>query len=287
MKKWIAVLLSAMLVLGLTACGGEKGATEGNKTTTEKSAEQPAGETKETAAVPTVDELFQKTVEASNGLKSFTTEAQVKQDITISQGDQKQDQKVEMKMKSDLNVDPLQVYQEIKMTIPGQGEQDVKQYLSKDGVYTHVNGQWSKVPDDMKAQMLAGMEGSKNPAKQLDNFKSIAKDMKVSEEGDDYILTADVSGEGMKEMAKSLMSQTGNDSQTAAMMEQMNIKNIKITYGVNKTTYLPTKSDINMTMDMEQNGQSISMKMEMTSTLSKHNEVGEIKVPQEVLDSAK
>ncbi|MBN3525130.1 DUF6612 family protein [Paenibacillus apiarius] len=283
MKKWTAVLLSAMLVLGITACGNAKEATGGNNT----AAEQPAGETKETAAAPTVDELIQKTADASKDLKSFSMDASVKQNITVSQGDQKQEQKVDMQMKTDMTKEPLNMYQEIKMSIPDQGEQDIKQYITQEGIYSQVAGTWTKVPDEMKDQLMATVEASAKPEQQLEQFKSISKDAKVSVEGNDYVLSADLSGEGLKELAKSLMSQSGNDQQTAALMEQMNIKNIKITYGVNKDTYLPTKSDVNMTMDMEQDGQGMSMEMIMTSTFSKHNEVGEIKVPQEVLDSAK
>lgn len=72
----------------------------------------------------------------------------------------------------------------------------------------------------------------------------------------------------------------------AAMLDQMNIKGIKITYGINKETYLPTKTNVEMTMEMSQDGQSVLLEMKMDSTISKHNEVSEIKVPQEVLDSA-
>ncbi|EPY06003.1 hypothetical protein PAALTS15_17146, partial [Paenibacillus alvei TS-15] len=67
-------------------------------------------------------------------------------------------------------------------------------------------GQWTKMPDDMKAQILEGAEKGASPEQSLERFKSIAKDTKVSEEGTNYILTAELSGDGMKELAKSLMT---------------------------------------------------------------------------------
>lgn len=273
MKKWIAVLLSAMLVLSMTACGAKE---SGGKT------EAAAKEKK----APTVDELLQKTTDASKNMKSFSADIQMKQNIEISQGEQKQNQKVEMKMKTDITKDPLQMYQEIKMSVPNGGDQEIKQYITQKGIYSFMDGSWKKIPDSMKDEMLKSIEGSANPEKQLEQIKSAAKDMKVAEEGNNYILTADLSGENMKELAKSFMSDAEN-KQMAAMIEQMNIKSIKLKYSVDKEKYLPTKSDVNMTMEMEQSGQKISFDMEMTSTVSKHNEVGEITVPKEVLDSAK
>lgn len=286
MKRWTVVLLTVILAFGMTACGEEKGANgagDGGAAQNGTNNAQGAGE--KTAL--TLDELIQKTAEASGGLNSFSMEASVNQNISVTQGDQKQDQNVDMTMKIDTTKEPLGVYQEIQMSVPGSGNQEIKQYITDEGAYSGVNGAWTKVQDDMKDQLIASLDQSISPEKQLEQFKSIAGETKVTEEGDEYVLTAEVSGDGVKELAKTLMSQSGSaDEQTAAMMEQMNIKDIKITYAVNKETFFPTKSNIEMTMDMEAEGQSVSLEMKMNSTISKHNEFDEIKVPQEVLDSA-
>ncbi|MBG9734848.1 DUF6612 family protein [Paenibacillus alvei] len=286
MKKWVALLLGAILVVSMTACGDKKDAAGTNSSST---AQTTTDTEKKEASLPTVDELIQKSIDASKSLKNFAMDAQIKTDLTISQGEQKQEQNTEMKLKSDITKEPFNLYQEMTMTVTGQGEQKIVQYISKDGIYSQMNGQWTKMPDDMKAQVLEGAEKGASPEQSLEQFKSIAKDTKVSEAGNDYILTADLSGDGMKELAKSLMSQSGSNSnpQMAAMLDQMNIKSIKMTYGVNKDTHLPTKSDVDMTMDVEEQGQKVEIHMVMNSTFSKHNEIGEIKVPKEVLDSVK
>lgn len=286
MKKWTAVLLGTILLLGITACGNEKdaGGNAANANNAGQSAktENAAVNTKTDGAVPTVDELIKKSSEASEGLKSFTTEANINQVIKMND----QEQKVDMSMKIDLVREPLAMYQEVKMSMGDQGSQDVKQYITDQGIYSSVGGTWTKLPDETRDQMIASLEQSANPTQQLEQFKSIAKDSKVTAEGDDYVLTADLSGEGLKELASSLMNQAGGDAQTAAMLEQMNIKNIKLTYAVNKDTYLPTKSDVDMVMEMAQDGQGISMDMKMDSKISNHNKVAPIQVPQEALDSA-
>ncbi|MCE5171849.1 hypothetical protein LQV63_21450 [Paenibacillus profundus] len=116
MEKWTAALLLAILALGITACGGAEEATGWNTTTAEQK-----------EATPTVDELIQKSMEAGKSLKSFSVERHMKKDVTISQGDQKQDMKFGRKIKIDLNREPLQVYQEL--IILGQNQDfALKQY---------------------------------------------------------------------------------------------------------------------------------------------------------------
>lgn len=289
MKKWVALLLGAILVVSMTACGDKKESKDAAGTNSSSTAQTTTDTEKKEAPLPSVDELIQKSIDAGKSLKDFSMESQVKQDLTVSQGEQKQEQKTEIKLKSDMTKEPFNLYQEMTMNVAGQGEQKILQYITQDGIYSQVNGQWMKQPDDMKAQVLEGAKNGVNPEQSLERFKSIAKDTKVSEEGSNYILTADVSGDGMKELAKSLMTQSGSNSnpQMDAMIEQMKIKSIKMKFGVNKESYLPTISDVNMSMEVEEQGQNVALDMVMTSTFSKHNEIGEIKVPKDVLDSAK
>lgn len=294
MKKWTLALLSVILVMGITACSKENGADGG--TTNPPTTEQPSGNKEETPgetpkedALPTVDELIQKSAEASQNMKSFAMDSDIKQNIILGEGESKQEQNIDMAMKIETTLDPMEMVQEITMDVPGEGKQNIKQYITQNGVYSSVDGQWFQLPEESVKEIMASMEmTNEGPEKQLEQFKTIAKDTKVTEEGDSYILTADVSGDSLKELAKSYMSQAGgSNDQTAAMMEQMDIKSMKIVYGVKKDTYLPTKSDVDMVMSMDQEGQSISLDMKMKSTYSKHNEIDKIEVPKEALDGAK
>ncbi|WP_110933972.1 DUF6612 family protein [Paenibacillus bouchesdurhonensis] len=292
MKKLTAVLLGAVLLVGITACGKEKEAANANANTpapTNANAsanEAPSAQAED--ALPTIDELITKSSEASKDLKSFKMDADIEQKMTIVQGDQEMKQDINIAMTMDVQQDPIAIYQEMTMDMGEAGKTEVKQYVTNDGIYTLADGTWVKLPNEMMADMVAQMEAAANPEAQLEQFKAIAEDSKVTEEGDEYIMSADLSGEGLKELAKNLMSQSGGGSaeETAAMMEMMNIKNIKISNTINKETYLPTKSDVYMEMDMDVEGQSISMVMVMKSTISKQNELEEIKVPQEVIDTA-
>ncbi|WP_106768633.1 DUF6612 family protein [Paenibacillus faecalis] len=293
MKKWTVALFSVILAAGITACSTEKGANDGNAT---PPAEQGSGQTKETPsdapkeqALPTVEELITKSAEASQKMKSFSMDTVIKQNIVIGEGESKQEQNINMSMKVDATMKPMEMYQEMQMEVPGQGKQDIKQYVTQKGVYTSMGDEWFQLPEEHVKDIKASMEmTTEGPEKQLEQFKSIAQDTKVSEEGDLYILNADVSGDNLKELAKSYMSQTGGtDDQTAAMIEQMDIKSMKIVHGVNKETYLPAKSEVEMVMSMGEAEQSVSVDMKMNSTFSKHNEIEKIEVPKEAQEGAK
>lgn len=293
MKKWTTLLMGVMLSVALAACGnneelkpseGAATAAPGGNAAPEASASAaPAEQTSD--GVPSVDELIKNSVAASADLKSFAMESQVKQKINIktAQGDNAQD--TDMTTKSEFVKEPLTMHQEVQMKT-AQGDQKIEQYVTKDGFYSQMNGQWMKMPATMGEQVLTAMQQSANPEKQMEQFKALTDKTKITEEGDSYLLSAEVSGDDVKELAKTYMNQTGSsDQQMAAMMEQMNIKSMNIAYAVDKKTYFPTRTDVTMVMDMTSGDQTISIDMDMKATISDHNKVDEIKVPQEALDA--
>lgn len=299
MKKWTTLCMGAVLSIALAACGNNENA-EPSANTAEASAPAGAAATaapeasasaapaaeQASAGVPTLEELMTKTAEAGAELKGFTMDTQVQQNMTITQGETTQDQAIEMKMNSEYTKDPLQMHQEIVMNLAGQGEQTIEQYVTDQGVFTRQNGQWMKMPAEMTEQLMATMQQSASPEKQLEQFKGIAEQATITEEGDSYLVNADVSGDSVKSLAQSYLNQSGGaDNQMAAMMEQMNIKSMNIAYAVDKKTYFPTRTEVSIVMDMTAGEQTVAMDMKMTSNISDHNKITEITVPQEALDA--
>lgn len=279
------MIIGALLAVSLAACGNDtdKSATPpaGNETTTESN-----NTAEQNAAVPTLDELLAKTGEATKALKSFTTEANIDQKIKLDAGEQSQDQQVKTSLKMDIIKDPMMIYQEMELDMSGQ-KQNVKQYITSDKIYSQVGDQWVAIPEDQTKALIEQLKASMNPEKELDQFKKVKEDVKITEEGDNYVLNADVSGDNVKELAKSVMEQNGSDAQMQAMLDQMNIKSMKMKYLINKETSLMEKIDVEMVMEMEQNNQKMTMDMKMDTSFSNHDKVAEIKIPQEALDSAK
>jgi hypothetical protein len=141
LKKWITVLLGAILTISLTACGQDETTNgTGNAADPQGSAaatEAPAGTSGDTSkGVPTVDELIQKSTEASQALTSFAMKSTIAQNISMTQGETSQDQKINMNMTSEFIKDPMQMHQEILMDMGDQGEQKIEQYITADGMFT-------------------------------------------------------------------------------------------------------------------------------------------------------
>lgn len=288
MKKMVVLLLGAVLALGLTGCGQDKKADNSASSGAGSNAPAAVG-TSEDVAVPTADELFTKMTDATKDLKSLSMAASSKQKVVIKVGEETQEQNIEMEIKSDIIQDPLAMMQELHMSMGDLGNQDVTQYVTADGIYMQTGGAWVKLTDEtMMATLKDAAKQSADPSQQIEQFKSIASEMKVTEEGSDFVLKANLSGDNMKELAKSLMSQNGGENQADAMaaIDQMKIDNINIVYSINKETYLPSKMSVEMKMDMEAEGQQVSMEMKMDSSFSKYNEIEAIEVPQEALDNA-
>lgn len=248
-------------------------------------AEQPGngGREEGSASNVTVDELIAKSGEASQSLESFAMQATVNQVIGMGEGDTATEQKVDMKMDSKLVRTPLQMYQIMEVGTP-QGPQVIEQYIIDDVMYMNSNGQWMKLPSEMNTEMVAAMENSLNPQAQLEQFKTVADEAKITETDKEYILHAELSGDSVKELAKSIMAQSGSGEEQAAMLDMMNIKSISISTGIDKSNFYPTYTDVKMEMEMDQEGQKVSLNMDMVSNFSEHNNVS-IEVPQEALDA--
>lgn len=290
MRKWTSMLLTVPLLLSITACGQKGEVAPAGASQPAAGMNQPTATSKveTTKGMPTVEELIKKTSEASQKLKSYSMDTKMDQNISVTVDGKKQDQKVNMNMKTDVIQEPIAMYQEIKMAMPGNGQtQDIKQYITQEGIYMQSQGTWTKLPDNTKDQLMATIKNQASPDKQLEQFNSITKDTKVTEDGGNYVMSATISGDSVKELAKKLMNSSGsNNPQMNAMMEQMNIKSMKMTYAIKKDEYIPMSMNVEMTMDMDQQGQKISMDMKMDNTFSNHNKVAEIKVPAEALKSA-
>lgn len=261
MKKWAGLLLTLVLAVSVTACG---------------------------SATPTLDELIKQAKEAKE-LKSYAMEITSKQIIKMEQGEEKQEQNVNLTMKAEYVSDPVQMHIVTNMD-SGEQKQDIEQYVTKDGMYMLVSGQWMHTKDASIDEVLKSTEGNADVSQQLEQFKSIGDQAKITAEGDNYVINADVSGDKIKELAKEVLSKNAgagaNSAQISQMLDMMNITEMKMTTTVQKDTLYPVSSKVKLVMDMDQGGQKMAMDMDVDISFSKHNEITEIKVPQEALDSA-
>ncbi|MEF3353540.1 hypothetical protein PV403_10150 [Paenibacillus sp. GYB006] len=294
MKKWNVFMMGIVLVLVLAACGNNDaepsngGTTEGTPTANEQTSGNNEDVNETEQQTPTAEELLTRITEASKGIQSYSMNSKIEQNLTVTMDGQEQKQDVNMDMKTDLVLNPVAAYQEIKTSMPGQeGTQEIKQYITEDGVYTQMGDAWMSLPEEATAPLLEQMKNQSNAGSQFEQLSSIANDLAVEEEGDIYWLKANLSGDKVKELATTMLSQSGaTDPQMAAMMQQMNIKSMDISYSVDKETYYPKDLVYSMNMDMDMDGQALAIIMKMDSSLRDYNKTESIKVPQDVIDSA-
>ncbi len=286
--------MGVILVLVLAACGNNDaepstgGTTEGAPAANDQTSGNNENVNEETQQTPTAEELITRITEASKGIKSYSMDSKIEQNLSITMEGEEQKQDVNMEMKTDVVLNPIAAYQEIKTSMPGlEGTQEIKQYITEDGVYTQVEDTWVTLPKESTAPLLEQMKNQSNTASQFEQLNSIASDLQVEEEGDVYWLKAKLSGDKVKELATAILSQSSaTDPQMAAMMQQMSIKTMDISYSVDKETYYPKDLVYSMTMDMDMDGQALSIIMKMDSSLTDYNKTESIKIPQDVLDNA-
>lgn len=289
MKRWTALFIGTALSVALTACGNNEVAEPYAKAASTTApvvpvSSAPAAE-QASAGVPTLDELLQKTAEAGAELKSFSTKVHIKQIIVIKEGETTQEQGVETTADTEYTTEPLEMHQVVVVKNIGQDEQQIEQYITEEGFFTLMNGQWMRMSAETTEQMKASTQESAHPEKTLEKIKDFAGQTTITEEGDNYLIRADVSGNSMKILAQSLLNQGRSLDQQMSAADQTDIKSMTLVYTVDKNTYYLKQADLNVILDMTTGEQTVSMDMMMSSTISDHNQITEITVPQEVLDA--
>lgn len=297
MGNWKCVVAGTALLLGLTACGSENASdnTAASAQTAISAANEPAASSanateaaatsgaavKETA-VPSAEELLRKSAAASKALTSFAMRSDIEQHFVI-EGAEKQEQTVRMAVESAITTEPLEMMQLIAMDSPA-GRNEIKQYVTKDGIYMLMGGTWTKVPQASEQSYKAGLDkAAAGPDQQLEQLRSIAKDIRVTADGDRYRLTVHVIGDKLEELAMSAMNQAGGNAEMEAMMSQMTIKSMDIAYEIQRNTYLTTSTEVNMVMEVEADEGNMSLDMTLTSKYDDYNAIGKIEVPAEAL----
>lgn len=278
MKKWSTLLAVATLTLGLAACN-ETAAPANEKDVTEKSE-------------LTLQEVYDKSMAASEELKSVKAKIDMKQTMHLPGQDVNLD--INSLMDMDYIIDPLQIHQtgttSMKSTDENMGNQEMKMesYITKDAFYTYEgeSGQWMKFPQEMMSQLMSTTDQS-NPSNQLKQIEGYLEDFTFEQDNDNYILTLEASGEKFTELVKEQVDEAlQNMVGTEDIEMDMIINSVNYLIHIDKETFQTNKVDMVLDMDMTIDGEKMNMKQDMKSDFSNFNEVEEIVIPQEVIDNA-
>ncbi len=304
MKSLKMMLVGILAVMLLTACGNSSNGTSGNaegnaeaeETMNEETTnadtgveEVDASEETEEQEEMTAEEVLQKSTEAMAGLSSYSMEMISDQEISMSGEDTI---KMVTTTTTDMSLNPMAMYQVTSIEdADGMMEgMENESYFSEDGffIFDSMAGQWFKMPEEFTAQLNAMSEMQTNPAEQLKMLKDYTDEITMTEEEGHYVLNFEGSGEQFNEMAGMIGGMMGDDmgEMMQEMLSMMTVNQLSYLVHIDKESFYQTKVLLNMDMEMDVDGEKVSSIQVMDSTLTNFDEVGEITVPQEVIDSA-
>ncbi|SEN03785.1 hypothetical protein SAMN04487786_3103 [Paenisporosarcina quisquiliarum] len=278
MKKWTMLLSVATLSLGLAAC---------NETATPVQEK----EVTETSKL-TLQEVYDKSMKASEELKSVKGTIDMKQTMSIPSEEMTLDIKSVMDM--EYIIEPMQMHQKGTTTMMGVSEggesqeTEMETYITEDGMYVYegTTAQWMKFPQEMVDQMM-GTTNQTDPATQLQPLQEYLEQVEFEQDDENYILTLEGSGEEFTSLVK---DQVDEALQSLTTEENVNldftIHSVDYLVHIDKESFQTNKLDMVIDMDMTMNGEMINLNMNAKTDFSKFNEIDKIVVPQEVIDGA-
>lgn len=296
--KWLVTGLAC--TVALVACGNEDASTEESTTNNETEAATSEDGTEEATTDESEEEgttegttedaksILEQSINAMTDVESFSMDMTMDQTMEM-EGEEPLEMSTKLKM--DAIQDPLSFYQVIESPDPLSGElTEVEQYFVDGEIYTYDPSQdmWIKMSGD-----LIGMNDIEDlemsPDEQLETLMNFADDITVEDEGDRYALTIDGSGDELKEIAKELANAEADATMQADMdqiFEGMNITKLDYVLYINKETYYQEEMSMNLDMEMEAEGDTVTISQVSSGTFGKFNEIDEITVPSEAIDNA-
>ncbi|OLO38109.1 hypothetical protein BTR23_11990 [Alkalihalophilus pseudofirmus] len=282
MRAIKALMASLALVLVLAACGGEPS----NNDNVDNADNDNVG-----TVDLSVDEVIQKSIEAMNDLESYTMEMNNDQILEVP-GEEAFE--MNMTMIADITMEPLRLYQ--KMTINGLEEEmaemeslETESYFTEDGMFVNdqMQGGWIKFPEEFSQEILDASQMQMNAEEQLKMFQQFAEDTQLTADDAHFILTVQGSDDNFKAMAQEAM---GFMDEAGVMMDEllsmMEIESFNYVIYIDKDTFYQTKMDMEISMSMTIEEETMKSTQRMTGVLTNFNNVGEIVIPQEVFDTA-
>lgn len=278
MKKWTTILTVGTLAFVLSACGQ-----------TAEPKEDPMTGKKEEVVVKselTAGEVMEKASAAAETQQSMHSDMDIMQ--TLEMGDEKKEMNSTIEM--DMILEPLAIRQTMNMQANGE-EIAIEQYMTQEGFFMKnpESGSWIKLPNEMYKEVTGQTAGMTESPVDFTMYEEYTEDFTFEETDDEYVLTLIGSGEKFSELMKEMLDQNMPAEADEAKLDNvdMKVEKIDLQFTIDKKTFFTKDFDMDMIMAMEEQGQQVKVTQNIKGTMTKINEIDEIKVPKEILDSAK
>ncbi|RNF39268.1 DUF6612 family protein [Planococcus salinus] len=284
MKKWTVFMGAGVLAFGLSACGQTAEPAEGSDENANTNAESEL----------TLEEVFANSTEATEQANSLHADIVTNQQMTMQPGGMEMN--MEMNSAMDMTQDPLAFHQTSETSIVSEDIENenpvaMEMYFTEDGMYMHeaTMDTWLKMTGESVEQLKSlADEQTADPSQQLEQLAGFQDDFTFKQTEEEYILTLDASGEKFKELINQQMDKTLGqielEAQTA--LEDMTIHHVFYEIFIDKETFLTNNMNMEMSLDMNIEEETMSIQTDVQVDYSKYNEIEEITVPQEVIDQA-
>ncbi|MEY8356257.1 DUF6612 family protein [Lachnospiraceae bacterium 54-53] len=240
MKKFFTGLLAAAMIFSLTACTGAK----------------------DPKAI--YDEASKKTSE----LESVDVDSVV--NMQMAQGEDSTEIKMDLNMKmAGVNTESMKYLAQGTTSVMGQ-DIDISMYYENGYYYMDSMGQKIKYAMDLDAMMEQIRQSTEGAS--VDS--SYMKEITAEKEGENRILAFTVDAEKMDTYVQDLMAQMGTNLEGVTYT----VKEANGEAVVNKAGYF-TNSRIRMSLEMDLQGETISMVMDTDSTYNNPGQTVEVTAP--------
>lgn len=278
MKKYYVLATSALMVFTLAACTDTA---------------EPISGTQDKSSL-TLQQVFEKAIEHQQTLKNVHATVDMEQETEmVVEGE-----KIQFSTSSDLEMDiqqnPMAMYTKgtVAMDMGGESmEMPIEMYMSEaDGFYL-LNGeanQWVKLPDDQYQQVLAQTGAQTDATVQLEQLKQFIDDFEFKQDDQSYLLILNIEGDKFKSFIAGQLDATFGETAEMSkdLMKTMTFEDSKYELVIDKNTFDTKEIEMDLTMNMEMEGQPAKIVNDATIEYSKFDELAEITVPKEVKDKA-
>ncbi|WP_406944283.1 DUF6612 family protein [Halobacillus sp. SY10] len=235
------------------------------------------------AADMSAEEVLKKSNEAMKNLDSYSMKQVSKSKMPMMN----EGEGMETKTMADVTMDPFAFY--LKTELAGE---TTESYFTEEGYYSELPGQgWVQLSDDSSQEMMMSMLAEGQMAQAL----PLAKDMSVEESDGSYVLQYEGDGEKLLEMSMKMLQQGMGSSEGESglkelgeeLLDKISINDVTYKMTIDKENHYLTSSHVQLEMEIEtEEGPPMPVTQETEMTLDNFNGVGEIEIPQEVLDKA-
>ncbi len=279
--KSLAISFFALVVL-LSGCGQKATpVSESGKSETKTNTEHPAQ--KEESL--TLEEVFEKTIAASQDLKSLTVKMKNEQTITSSSDSEPMD--ISSTIDIDVVQDPISLYQVMSINMPGEEPMKTESYFTNQGFFTYdpTQGTWMKLPDEMSTELLKTTEQQGDPAAELKKMQEYIEDFTFEQDDSSYILSLNASAEKFNAFMKEQLAQSFGQ-ELGLDLQNVDVSGLKYSYTIDKKNFYPTAMTMDMAFKTTEGSEETTLEQKTNATFSNYNGVKDITIPDEVINSA-